>query len=175
MANMIPISTITVGSGGAATIDFIGIPQIYTDLTISLTSRNASGTSGDMGLRFNGSSAANYSRRTLVGTGSGAVSGNSSGDTLLTRSGVTTGTDNTSNTFASTQIYIPNYTGSTNKSASIDSVTENNATEAYAQFVAALWSQTVPISSITLYVNSANTAHNFAQYSTATLYGIRKY
>jgi hypothetical protein len=48
-------------------------------------------------------------------------------------------------------MYIPNYAGSSNKSVSIDAVTENNATAAEANLVAGLWSSTAAITSITLY------------------------
>ena len=33
------ISTITVGSGGAASIDFTSIPQTYTDLLVKISLR----------------------------------------------------------------------------------------------------------------------------------------
>ena len=167
------IASSTVGAGGALTIDFSSIPSTFTDLCVLVSARNALDVQGDMGLRLNANSGANYSRRTLLGTGTGAASGSSSGDTLLTRAGVATGTDCTASTFCNSTIYIPNYAGSTNKSISIDSVTENNATLAYAQMVAGLWSQTAAINQITLYVNSANLLNTFAQYSTAYLYGVK--
>jgi hypothetical protein len=75
----------------------------------------------------------------------------------------------TASTFANNEVTIPNYTSSNFKSYSVDSVTENNATQAYAIFVAGLWSNTAAITSITLGLSSAN----FVQYSTAYLYGIK--
>ncbi len=74
------------------------------------------------------------------------------------------------NTFANGEIYIPNYTASVNKSVSIDSVTENNATSAIAALDAGLWANTAAITSINLNGNNGN----FVQYSTAYLYGIVK-
>ena len=79
------------------------------------------------------------------------------------------GTDSTANTFANGEFYIPNYAGSTNKSVSADGVTENNATAARATLTAGLWSNTAAINQITLLPIAGGT---FAQYSTATLYGI---
>jgi hypothetical protein len=76
----------------------------------------------------------------------------------------------TANTFASGEIYIPNYAGSTNKSISADTAGEANTTVAYAQISAELWSNTSAITSITIYSNVGN----LAQYTTATLYGIKK-
>ena len=50
-------------------------------------------------------------------------------------------------------------------------VSENNATTAYATLNAGLWSNTAAINAIGLTITSGQ---NFAQYSTATLYGILK-
>jgi len=76
--------------------------------------------------------------------------------------------DYTSNTFANSENYLPNYAGSNNKSMSVDVVTENNATASFTAFYAQLWTNTAAVNRITLTPN----AGNFAQYSTATLYGI---
>jgi len=65
-------------------------------------------------------------------------------------------------------IYIPNYTSSNAKSASIDGVSENNATASYQTIDAFLWNDTSAITSITLTLSGGN----FAQYSSASLYGV---
>jgi hypothetical protein len=169
MANMIPISTVTVGSGGN-NIDFINIPQTYTDLIIKLSARDtASATFWGFNIYFNGSLATNYSFRRLYGTGSGTASDSFSGQTTISPYAASGGTS-TANTFGNTEIYIPNYTGSTAKSVLIDGVSENNATSAVAGLTAALWSLTSPINQV-----SISASGTFAQHTTATLYGIRKY
>jgi hypothetical protein len=165
MANMIPISTVTVGSGGAASIDFIGIPQTYTDLVIKVSSRAAAGGADNYLITFNGLTTG-YTFRELGGNGTAASSSNAS----LRLIGLVNGSTMTALTFSNTDIYIPNYTSSNYKSFSADAVTENNLTLSYAQLWANLWSNTAPITSITL-----TSGNPFAQYSTATLYGIRKY
>lgn len=166
MANMIPISTVTVGSGGAATIDFIGIPQTYTDLVLKISARTTYATNGDLGyVRFNGSSST-YSVKRLQGDGSIAYS--AGGSEIYFRN---TGASDTSSTFGNSEIYIPNYAGSNQKSVSSDSVSENNAALSYTLLSAGLWTGTAAITQVTLYPNNGN----FAQYSSATLYGIRKY
>jgi hypothetical protein len=169
MANMIPISTVTVGSTSVATIDFTGIPQTYTDLVIKASVRT-SGTNPTMNVYMNGDtvvSGGNNAFRSLYGDGASAVSNN--GSQLY--SGYVNQSTDTSNTFSNTEIYIPNYNGATNKSWSVDSVSENNATTAYTSMWAKIWLQTAPINRVTLSLFSGN----FVQYSTATLYGIRKY
>jgi hypothetical protein len=77
----------------------------------------------------------------------------------------------TASTFASADIYIPNYTSSDYKSISIDTVTEKNATDAYMRLTAGLWSNTAAITSIGL---NCSASGNFVQYSTFYLYGVAK-
>jgi hypothetical protein len=159
------IASVTVGSGGAANITFSSIPQTFTDLLIKSSSRS-SGAANSIILSFNGS-AANFTTKGLVGTGSGSASSYTSTDALA---GMTTRSTFTANTFSNNELYIPNYTSSNNKSSSLDATQENNATESYIQFNANLWSQTAAITSITLTPEISNT---FAQYTTAVLYGIK--
>lgn len=159
------ISTVIVGSGGAASIDFTSIAGTYTDLYMVLSVRTSGATIGNSTLiRFNGSSS-NLTYRQLQGNGASAASYTATdGET-----GFTAAASSTSNTFANNSIYIPNYAGSTNKSFSADTVTENNATTAYQGIYAGLWSNTAAITSISLIPASGT----FVQYSTASLYGIK--
>ena len=75
----------------------------------------------------------------------------------------------TANTFGNSVIYIANYAGSTYKSFSKDSITENNATAADQGVGAGLWSNTAAITSLSLTVTS-----NMVAGSTFSLYGITK-
>ena len=160
------IATVTVGSGGAANIEFTSIPGTYTDLNLVLSTRNnRSDVDDTMIVEFNNSSS-NLSSRRLLGSGSAASSASYPSHLYYTGIGNTA----TSNTFDSVSLYIPNYASSNNKSVSIDSVTENNANNAYAQLTAGLWSNSAAITSIKIRPNSGTL---FLQYSTATLYGIK--
>lgn len=173
MANMIPISTVTVGSGGSATIDFANIPQIYTDLLIKVSTRDNLAYSWGQGyFRFNGSTSG-YEGLQLYGNGSSVsyASGSGSWGTTYALGGRGTGNSTTANTFSNAEIYIPNYASNNNKIYSADGVTENNGTLALAEIVSGTWSNTSPITSISLFTPS----QTWQQYSTATLYGIRKY
>jgi hypothetical protein len=168
MANMIPISTVTVGSGGAASIDFTGIPQTYTDLVIKLSIRSSQlGAIADYGkVLFNGSTTG-YSYKDVYGNGSSAASTGGTTTLLMTYQG----NAGTANVFGNSEIYIPNYGATNNKSFSIDGVVENNATTGYPTLTAGLWANTSPIGSISIGPASGT----WQQYSTATIYGIRKY
>ncbi len=156
------ISSVTVGGGGAATMSFTSIPATYTDLVVKISGR-AGDASGQF-LTFNGNSS-NYSYRTILGDGSSASSGNSSGSRIFLING---SNGFTSNTFGNAEIYIPNYASANYKSVSIDSVNENNASTAYVQLIAGLWSNTAAITTVTL----TPEVGSYLQYSTAYLYGI---
>jgi hypothetical protein len=168
MANTyVKIASVTVGAGGAASIEFTSIPGTYDDLVIKISSRSTTNLGGvwtGVNVRLNGSTTSLTSRQ-LYGTGSAAGSAATATDNFWTTSSAAT-----ASTFDNSEIYIPNYAGSTNKSFSADSVTENNATAALAALTANLWSNTNAVTSITL-VEAGN---SFAQHSTAVLYGIKK-
>ena len=160
------IASSTVGAGGASSIDFTSIPSTYTDLVLKLSARVSTGgaNNDDTTLKFNNSSAS-FSGRFLAGTGSSTAS-----STWGTGwGGYANGSGSTASTFANSEMYIPNYAGSTNKSFSIDAVTENNATQSYTNLTAELWSNTTAINQITITAGSGV----FVQYSTAYLYGVK--
>lgn len=162
------IATVTVGSGGAANIEFTSIPATYTDLLVMLSARSTrSGQVNSSARVYFNNSTSNFSTRDLLGNGS-AVSSSSYSDGPLVYIPAATAT---ASTFGNAYVYVPNYAGSTNKSYSIDYVAETNAATIDAQGIAAaLWSDTAAITSIKF--TEAN-SQNFAQYSTATLYGIK--
>jgi hypothetical protein len=155
------IASSTVGALGALTIDFTSIPSTYTDLCLKVSSR-IDLDYNTVNITINGVST-NQTARRVAGSGSAASS--STYNELQTEPSTYT-----ANTFASAELYFPNYAGSTNKSFSIDVVSENNATLSYAMLEAWLWSQTTAISSIGL---SARLGSKFSQYSTAYLYGVK--
>ncbi len=161
----VKIATVTVGSGGAASMDFTSIPSTYTDLKILYSIRGSS-ADADIRLAFNGSSTG-YSVRILYGTGSSVASASASGS-FISYAGLQNPSTYTASTFSNGEIYIPNYAGSNQKSVSGDAVNENNATAAITELGASLWTGTAAISSISI----THPAANFVQYSTATLYGI---
>lgn len=169
------IATVTVTGSTAASIEFTSIPATYTDLLIKLSLRSDytsfSGATQQLYMTFN-NSGTSYSARQLYGDGSSATSAALS-DSGTVISIINTNSDSsTASTFSSTEIYIPNYAGSNNKSASAESVTENNGTAALAGLTAGLWSNTSAITSIK-FVPQTATGASWKQYSTATLYGIK--
>jgi hypothetical protein len=169
MATYIQIASVTVGSGGAASIDFTSIPATYTDLLVKLSGRASNSAAGNsLRLKVN-SITSGYSVRGLRGDGSAATSFTDSGATYF--AGVINAATGTTSTFSNIEIYIPNYAGSTNKSISVDSARENNTTAADLYLLAGLLTNTAGITGLTL---TCETTANFVEYSTATLYGISK-
>tara|TARA_R110000803_G_scaffold145228_2_gene211063 strand:- start:23 stop:529 length:507 start_codon:yes stop_codon:yes gene_type:complete len=162
------IEHIEVGSGGAGSITFASIAADYTDLKIVISARNSNASNDNdfVFATFNADSGSNYSWRRLYGTGSTVASSSSSTTYLV--AGRSCNNGRTSNTFSNTSFYIPNYASSNQKSTSTDSVEENNATTAFQDIYAGLWTGTAAITSITLGAGS----YSFLEYSTASLYGI---
>lgn len=168
------IASSTVGSGGASSIDFTSIPSTYTDLVVKCSLRDGISGSAQTALLVyfntdNGTSSYDY--KTLRGSGSAASSFGGSGYAGC-YAGQYDGNTATSSTFSSTEIYIPNYAGSQKKSLSIDSVQENNATAAFAELIAGLWSAAGGTAAINA-VHVVPQVGNFVQYSTAYLYGVK--
>lgn len=160
------IAEVTVGAGGAASIDFTSIPGTYTDLMIVCSIRSTQSATTAYAVMSLNTSQANFTMRNLYGNGSNVGSGTSPSNYI----GEIVAANATSNTFSNTSIYIPNYAGSTNKSISFDTVGENNGTNANQAISAVLWSQTAAITALSI----ISTSGTFVQYSSATLYGITK-
>ena len=159
------IASSTVGSGGAASIDFTSIPSTYTDLQVVASIRGAG--SYELWGTIN-SSSSGYTNRFVYGTGSATASGTY--QTTVLYLGEVEYSTQTASTFSSHSIYIPNYANTSYaKSLSTESVQENNATASYAYMVASLWNNTSAITSFTIKPSSGT----FAQYSTAYLYGVK--
>jgi hypothetical protein len=161
------IETQTLGTA-AASIEFTSIPQTFTDLVVLASCRSSRDNATDSLIsRFNGdTNSANYTGRRLRNeTGTGVS------DTAISVLALT-GSAATSNTFGSIVFYIPNYTGSTNKSVSAEGVNENNSSTDFRLCLnAVLWSNTAAITSITLV---PGTGPNLVTGSTISLYGITK-
>jgi hypothetical protein len=158
------IASTSLGSA-QATIDFSSIPSTFTDLCLEFSLRTTAGSTFYTTYLALNNSSASFSGIVLGGTGSATTSG-SAGQSV----GPVGGGGTTASTFTNGAVYFPNYTSSNYKSYSWDTVLENNATAARTYMGAGLWSNTAAINRITL---SVDTSDNFAQYSTAYLYGVK--
>jgi hypothetical protein len=165
------LSTVTVGAGGASSIEFTNIPQTYTDLKIVLSVRSDRAgveSTGFILSAYNNSAARNLTRRWLLGTGTSVGSSTASAVNTVQVASINAATS-TANTFANYEMYIPNYASNVNsKPTAITSVYENNSATGLQFQTAVASNDNEPINSIKMTVVGGN----FVQYSTATVYGV---
>jgi len=157
-----PIATTTLGTA-AASITFSSIPATYTDLRLVIVA-TASTAAPDIQVQFNSDSGSNYSHTRLIGTGSSAISGQSSNQTY-------TYVDYTGLSTTIPSLYemdIFSYAGSTFKTMLAKTSEDRNGSGDIFTSVS-LWRSTSAITSIYLFLS----AYNFATGTTATLYGIK--
>jgi hypothetical protein len=155
------IQTVTVGAGGATSITFSGIPSTYNDLVLVVSAR-ATSTTKEITMNLNGS-AANFANAYMTGSGANPQV-SATGTTLIGNACIST---DTANAFGNLFLYLTNYSVATSKTFTVESATETMAATAYLQLLGGTWSDTSVVSSLTL--NLAN----FAQNSTASLYGVK--
>ena len=176
-------STVTVGSGGAASIEFTSIPGTYTDLMLKLSLRSAASSGGRdyFMFRFNSNSSSVYYGTYLAEIDLGSpVAGSQSAITVATVY-VTNAADSAANFFGNNDIYIPNYTSSYAKNLLGSFSSEANQNGGSSLGIAtSLWNPgtQAAITTVTIYPGSGTSnvpSGNWAQYSTASLYGILKY
>jgi hypothetical protein len=159
--HLFKIADITVSSP-VTTVEFTSIPQGYTDLIIRMSARsNASGTINGK-LTFNNTTTG-YSERLLYG-----ISAASASTTSIQWATVVNANNSVANVFSSSNIYIANYAGSTNKTVATESVEEDNAGTANTWMDAGLWSNSAAITSIQIPTSS----NSYVANSTFTLYGV---
>ena len=158
------VSTVTVGSGGAANIEWTGIAGTGKDLLVVLSGRSSATGTTRLRLQMNGQTSG-YASRVLEGSGSSAYSFSESSAVHIA-GGIIPTSSQTTNTFSNHAYYISNYTSTSTKSISVDAVTENNATAAEQTLTAASSSITSAITQVTLFAESGN----LVQHSTASLY-----
>jgi hypothetical protein len=165
------IESKTLGTNQAS-IEFTAIPDTFTDLVAvcSLRTTRTAAAFDNAKIRLNGTTTG-YSERNLLGNGSSASSQSGSGNAFDFLNYTATN-GGTSNTFGNSIVYIPNYTGSTNKSVSVDAVSENNGTQSAQAIGAGLWSNTAVITSITFLGGVNEFTADLVAGSTVSLYGI---
>jgi len=164
MANTYTLIDKTTLGSSQTSITFSAIPNTYTDLLIKFSAQSdLSAGGGGQVVRIKPNNDTSTSGKFLSGNGSTVSSG--SDDFIGSQpSGWT------SNTFSNSEIYIPNYLNSNNKSISADGLGENNGTRADAWLSTILWSNTAAITSIVL---TPYYATNFVSGSSFYLYGIK--
>jgi hypothetical protein len=163
------IATVTVGAGGASSVDFTSIPSTYTHLQIRGIGRTTTtNTDDNIYMQFNGDTTSNYAAHYLYGDGSNALAAGVANITALVACRIT-GASSTANRFGTTVVDILDY-ANTNKFKITRVLTAHDQNgSGYTFLLSGLWRSTSAISSIKLYVSP----NNIAQYSQFALYGIK--
>lgn len=159
------IATVTVGSGGASTVDFTSISSTYTHLQVRFI---AASSSADMDIwaRFNSDSGTNYARHRIYGDGSSVAADAEANSNAIDTFGRTgSGTSN----FSGNVVDILDY-ANTNKYKTTRSLFGRDSNgSGYMMFSSGLWMNTNAITSISLFPQTGN----FTQYSHFALYGCK--
>jgi hypothetical protein len=148
-------------------VSFNNIPQNNTDLLILISARSSHTSFDGLGIYFNGSQSP-VSNTSLSGNGSSASSSRSTYRSVATMPG----NDSTANSFASVQIYIPNYTSTSFKQILIEGITENNATAVSLVLTSHLSLSNAPITSFMF--DSATAGVNQLAQTSVSIYGISR-
>jgi hypothetical protein len=169
------IATVTVGSGGASSIEFTSIPGGFQHVQIRWIARGTNASGGYPGtskIEVNGdTTAANYANHALIGNGSSAsATGNASSNSgRVVQLG---GGQTNSSTFAAGFIDVLDYAStSKNKTMRLLDGLDLNGSGAI-NVTSFLWMSTSAITSIKI-IPDATFVAPLAQHSTFALYGVR--
>ena len=160
------LATVTVPSGGAASITFAGIPTGYKHLQLRMTLKGTVASSALL-VQFSGDTTSSYNNHYLEGNGASVVAGYDATGAIIVY-GTMAPTAATS-VFTGGVMDILDYTD-TNKFKTIRTLSGYDANgSGIIDFDSGLWRKTTAVSSILLYPTSGN----FAQYSQFALYGVK--
>lgn len=165
------IATVTVGAGGASSIDFTSIPATYTHLQIrGIVKNNSTSTTADAnGLQFNSDTATNYNTHYIQGDGASAVSGGVANLNFIYAGYCARSNASYTSMFGVSVIDILDY-ADTNKYKTVRTLSGVDMNgSGYSFFSSGAWRSTSAITSIKLFISG----NNYVQYSTFALYGIK--
>jgi hypothetical protein len=162
------IATVTVGSGGASSIEFTSIPSTYQHLQIRGICKDArSSTNAPFSIRLNSDSGSNYAQHELQGGGSSANAYSATSVSSMQYIGYTAA--NQANIFGGAIVDILDYANtSKNTVARAFSGVDNNGSGVVA-ISSGLWLNTAAVTTVTLLPFTSP----FGQHSTFALYGVK--
>ena len=165
------IATVTVGSGGAASITLSDIPSTFQHLQIRVMSRADYNFAGGLSLyiRLNSDTGSNYRWHRLHGDGASAVAAAAgAADDRIEFWKSVTDTSTSSSIFSGQIVDILDY-ASTSKATTVRAFNGYDANGiGTVSIQSGLWTSTNAVSTITLTSDG-----NWLQHSTAALYGVR--
>lgn len=160
-------------SSPTTTFTFSSIPNTYTDLVVKTNLRSGSPNGSNLRFFINGNNSAVYGVTYLWAFGSSSGSGRTTppnANTTFTLIPDISAANFAANAFASTEIYIPNYTLSSNRQVSFIQFAENNSASVSAiTSGGGLIQIASPVTSISL----QDSNDSFVANSSFYLYGIK--
>ena len=172
------IATVSVGSGGSASISFTSIPSGFKHLQVRGIGRANTGQSAtslaDLLMRVNSDTGANYARHRLLGDGSTASAGATTSQTQIPWTAVFPRSTAASNLFGGFVLDILDYQN-TNKYKTFRYLggADINGTGGTIGFQSGLWMSTSAITGLTFTFETDSNPNPSAQYSQLALYGIK--
>ena len=169
-----PIATITVGSGGASSIEFTSISSAYQHLQIRGLLRSTTASSGldDVRLRLGNSSidtGNNYAAHQLEGNGSSVQATGYASVSFNGRITYAPRASATATVWAAIVFDILDY-ANTSKTTTVRSFAGVDLNGSGSVVLSStLWNNTSAITNVQLFPE----ANNFAQYSTLALFGVK--
>jgi hypothetical protein len=166
------LATVTVPSGGAASIEFAGIPQGYKHLQIRGICRSTNTTSttsysAELLMQFNGDTASNYNAHAIEANGSSVGVNYQTSLTIVNLGGPFT--TQTASAFGASVIDILDY-ANTSKNKTVRALGGQDLNGYGTMMVASgLWRSTAAITSIKMVSGGTG----WAQYSQFALYGVK--
>ena len=164
------IATVSVGSGGQATVEFTSIPSTYKHLQVRAIGRTTTANTGvdNVYVRVNSDSGTNYARHHIIGNGSTASAGSASSTNQAVLGDIARN-NNTSGMFGAFVIDILDF-ANTSKYKTFRAISGSDLNgSGEMRFRSSLWMNTNAISTITLIPEN----NNFAEHSQFALYGIK--
>jgi hypothetical protein len=160
------IATTTVGSGGAASVEFTSIPAAYTHLQIRGLGKSSS-TLTFAKINFNGDTGANYSYHELAYNGV-AISTNGANQSFgVFADPFSTSTE--TNIFSAFVVDILDYANTDKFKTTRTLSGYDNNSSGFSYLISSNWRSTSAITSIKIEASGQNIAQN----STFALYGIK--
>ena len=167
LGGMIPLSTVAVGAGGAANVEFTSIPGYYEHLQVRFITRF--GSVAIFKITANSDTGSNYSWHEIQGNGN-SVTANAGSSSTFMYVAYSNGFSATANIFGTGVMDILDYNNTNKyKTFRILSGYDGNGTGGL-QLNSGLWQSSSAITSIKIEPNTST----FQQYSTFSLYGIKR-
>lgn len=158
------IETITVGTGGASSVEFANIPQDGKHLLLLLQSKTTDGSSySSVNVTLNNSSVFTYKIVRLQASGTSVGTDNFAGTSFQF---VTNGGGNNPNSFGNAELYFLNYAQATAQVVFADTVAQSASGNGIREFRAMENITTAATTSMQISYS------NLAEHTTASLYKI---